>query len=170
MTSTPTRTAPRRARRPIEPVESLDPVDARIEIALIARRENLAVLRDAVESFLGAQLVRRGSDGMLAEVMLAVQEASANVVRHAYAERESAGSMVVRAELTARVVRIVVVDEGKGYDPDAVPPPDFGNPREGGFGLHLLRKTMARVTYNRRGRRNSLVLERPIDGSGEFAA
>jgi len=62
------------------------------------------------------------------------------------------------------LLRFTILDEGPGYDPDEVPPPDFANPRDGGYGLHLMRTTMSKVACARRGGRNVLVMEKALSG------
>ena len=68
----------------------------------------------------------------------------------------------MRAEISPYLLRIAVVDEGRGYDPEAIPAPDPWSPREGGFGLHLIRTTMSKVTYHQRGNQNVLLMEKSL--------
>jgi serine/threonine-protein kinase RsbW len=101
--------------------------------------------------------------------MLALQEACTNVVRHAYPPPGPPGTIGVKARLTRHLLRFTVTDEGPGYDPATVPPPDFSRPQEGGYGLHLMRKTMSRVTYRRAKGHNELILDKALhepDGAG----
>lgn len=131
-----------------------------LELSLPATRESLAILRSAVGALLDHDFRRRGAEELVLEIQLALQEACTNVVRHAYTADAPAGPIVVRAELGPRLLRLEISDEGASYDFDRVPPPDFEAPAEGGFGLHLIRSTMSKVSYGRRGNRNTLVLEK----------
>jgi serine/threonine-protein kinase RsbW len=133
-----------------------------IELALPATRECLAVIRSAIGILLDHDFRRRGAGELVLEIQLALQEACTNVVRHAYAGDAAGGQIVVRAELQTRLLRLEITDEGASYDFDNVPAPDFSSPREGGFGLHLIRATMSKVSYTRRGNRNTLVLEKVL--------
>jgi len=148
-----------------EIVEPLVRVEPRLEIALSATRENLAPIRETAERFLAPEFERRGCRERLPEVLVALQEASSNVVRHAYRDQDEPGSIVVRAELLPTLLRLTVLDEGPGYDPAGVAPPDPVHPRDGGYGLHLIRAIMPRVVYSRRGGRNSLLMEAPLRAS-----
>ncbi|MYA42452.1 MAG: ATP-binding protein [Gemmatimonadetes bacterium] len=68
----------------------------------------------------------------------------------------------VRVELRVRSgeVRARVTDEGKGFDPDAVPDPRLPEniPRPDGRGIFLMRALMDEVHYNELGNSVTLVL------------
>jgi serine/threonine-protein kinase RsbW len=134
-----------------------------LALRMPATRENLARVRGRVESFLRLELERRAARVPFEEVMLAVQEALANVVRHAYPADDAPGPLRVEAEVTDLLLRITVVDEGRGYDPGAVPLPDPSAPRDGGYGLFLIGRTMSRVTYRRGDDCNRLVMEKLLE-------
>ena len=88
-----------------------------LELMLPARPENVAVARHAIGGFADVLEV---PDQTLADVKLAVTEACTNVVVHAYAEGD--GPMGVRASVDAGLLRVVVVDEGRGILPRADSP------------------------------------------------
>ncbi len=140
-------------------------VDAQFEVTLPASRDSLPTARALCESFLTAELARHHASGALADVLLALQEATANVVCHAYRGEPDPGPLGLRIELSPWLVRITVVDAGPGYDFDTVPPPDFAHPRDGGYGLHLMRTAMSRVSYLRRPGHNVLLLEKALQHS-----
>jgi anti-sigma regulatory factor (Ser/Thr protein kinase) len=94
------------------------PTDAPdLELTLPARPENVAVARHAIGGFADVLAV---PDQTLADVKLAVTEACTNVVVHAYPGGE--GPMGLRASVDADVLRIVIVDEGRGILPRADSP------------------------------------------------
>jgi anti-sigma regulatory factor (Ser/Thr protein kinase) len=133
--------------------------DPSLELWLKASVDCLCVIREAVAALLTTELVRRHQSDRLPEIMLALQEASTNVVRHAYRDFPEPGTIGVRCKISAQLLRLEVIDQGQGYDFDHTPPPDFSQPRDGGFGLHLVRSTMSRVAYQSRGGRNTLRME-----------
>jgi serine/threonine-protein kinase RsbW len=103
----------------------------------------------AVRAFL-RDACRRAWDGgaeeAIAALELAVDEAVANVILHAYqGEPNRPIEMVIEAD--PEQVCVSVYHEGKGFDPDAVPPPSFNGSRQGGFGLYLMRQTVEEVTF-----------------------
>ncbi len=146
------------------PRERLGPPNSDLEITLPAARENLSVVRDSIEPFLTKQLARYGATDVIPDALLALQEAATNVVRHAYGSEVDRGQLRVRAEISPYLLRLTVVDSGPGYDFEAVPKPDVAHPRDGGFGVHLMREAMSRVSYLRRPGRNTLLLEKTLCG------
>ena len=88
-----------------------------LELTLPARPENVAVARHAIGGFAD---VLEMPDQTLADVKLAVTEACTNVVVHAYPNRD--GPMGLRASVDEGVMRVVVVDEGRGILPRADSP------------------------------------------------
>jgi serine/threonine-protein kinase RsbW len=88
-----------------------------LELTLPARPENVAVARHAIGGFADVLEV---PDQTLADVKLAVTEACTNVVVHAYPNAE--GPMGLRASVDDGVLRVVVVDEGRGILPRADSP------------------------------------------------
>jgi serine/threonine-protein kinase RsbW len=88
-----------------------------LELTLPARPENVAVARHAIGGF--ADVVEM-PDQTLADVKLAVTEACTNVVVHAYPNGD--GPMGLRASVEEGVLRVVVVDEGRGILPRADSP------------------------------------------------
>jgi serine/threonine-protein kinase RsbW len=120
---------------------------------------DLSLVGDAVE------LVARHCDvGILSARRLqfnlrtAVAEALANAI--AYGNNHDA-SKRVRVDITCQreVVRLVVADDGSGFDPSRVPDPTTPSnvQREDGRGLFVLRHLVDRVEFNERG--NSVCLE-----------
>jgi len=88
-----------------------------LELTLPARPENVAVARHAIGGF--ADVVEM-PDQTLADVKLAVTEACTNVVVHAYPNGD--GPMGLRASVDEGMLRVVVVDEGRGILPRADSP------------------------------------------------
>ena len=88
-----------------------------LELTLPARAENVAVARHAIG---GLGDVIDVSDQTLADVKLAVTEACTNVVVHAYPNGE--GPMGLRASVQDGLLRVVVVDRGRGILPRADSP------------------------------------------------
>src|SRR5262245_12023764 len=80
------------------------------------------------------------------QLELALQEAAANVLIHAY-QREP--GRPIRAELTIDRDRLslTLMHQGCDFDPSAVPPPEFDGSRTGGFGVHLIQQLMDHVCY-----------------------
>jgi anti-sigma regulatory factor (Ser/Thr protein kinase) len=101
----------------LAPERSVETDAPDLELTLPARPENVAVARHAIGGFADVLEV---PDQTLADVKLAVTEACTNVVVHAYPNGE--GPMALRATVRDEVLRVVVVDEGRGILPRADSP------------------------------------------------
>ncbi len=100
---------------------------------------------------------------------LAVEEASANIVRHAY-QPGRVGDILLRVEATDDVVRITLIDWGLPFDANNVRPFDVEAPVEarakGGTGLHLIDSLMdevVRETASAPGEPNVLMLSKHVE-------
>ena len=133
-----------------------------------SRTEFLAAIRDVTRRLAEAA----GFDGAQADQLaLAVDEASTNVIEHAY--RGAADRRIeLRFDARAGELRVEVVDDGKAVDPQAVPQVDLqryaSERRTGGLGMHLMGRIMDTVTFRRAGRSNvcCMVKRKPAAGSG----
>lgn len=88
-----------------------------LRITLPARRESLALLRHVVRGFRDAYPI---APGTMDDIVLAISEAAANVVMHAYGPR--AGTMTVVGRVDDEQLHILVRDHGRGIAPPADTP------------------------------------------------
>ncbi len=109
--------------------------------------ENLSMIRDFVKS-IGTQAAM--SDMEVAKLEMAVDEACANVIEHAY-NSDATQEVSIRATVDENSVRIEVVDTGKGFDPAAVEQLKLEDlvsaKRTGGLGMRLMKSFMDEVHY-----------------------
>lgn len=80
-------------------------------------------------------------------VELALTEALANVVKHAYGgdeDQEIRLCLVIDDEKLSLTIR----DFGRRFDPASYSPPDLNVPAEGGYGVYLMHQLMDEVTYD----------------------
>lgn len=80
------------------------------------------------------------------EILLAVDEALTNVIRHAY--QGKSGKMTVFVTTTDNKVEIVLEDWGRKFDPTQVPSPELPRHRPGGLGVHFIRTIMDQMIYD----------------------
>jgi serine/threonine-protein kinase RsbW len=110
--------------------------------------ENVPLVSQRVAA--AAQEVGVGGQALY-QIELAVDEACANVVEHAYAG-ETQGQMEVSCYLEEQVFTVLVRDWGSGFDPNAVETPDVDAPLEdrglGGLGLFLVQQVMDDVKFS----------------------
>jgi anti-sigma regulatory factor (Ser/Thr protein kinase) len=88
-------------------------------------------------------------DEVVYDVILAIDEACTNVVRHAYPQGHD-GSYLLRADLQREKILIEVVDDGVGFDIMEKPrhPPetcDVGKLAVSGRGMDVMRRLMTTV-------------------------
>ena len=83
-------------------------------------------------------------------MQLAVDEACTNIIRYAYSSQ--GGLITINFERNDDTVVITIRDQGKPFDPAAIPPPDLEAEVEkrqiGKLGLHFMRKLMDEVSYS----------------------
>ena len=108
----------------------------------------------------------RLTEDALFDFDLAVEEASANIVRHAYLPGQ-VGDLLLRVETADDVVRVTLIDWGLPFDADNVSTFDRNASVEtrasGGTGLHLIYSLMddvVRETAPAPGGPNLLILSK----------
>lgn len=91
-------------------------------------------------------------------IELACDEACTNVIEHAYGG-EDQGSIRVGWQFKNRSFIITIHDDGRSFDPDAVPKPNLPNTADdaappsidevkvGGLGIHFMEQLMDEVTF-----------------------
>jgi serine/threonine-protein kinase RsbW len=140
----------------------------------VARKPSLTLSVPSQTSFLGLvrEVTKRMaesagfSDGTADRLALAVDEATTNVIEHAY---HGSGDCEIELRIEDRgpEFRVEVVDSGATVDPRTVPRVDLGRyvseRRTGGLGVHLMEKIMDSVTFRRSARRNVCCLVKRKD-------
>lgn len=129
--------------------------------AFTASQESMDEIREYVQSALFAtELGKKAVAGLI----MAVEEATSNVIRHGYLY--GPGRIRIRIRATRRLVTITLQDNGRAYEvnwdekPDARQLAETG--RRGGLGLMLIRKVTDSVDYKRVGEENVLTLTKQI--------
>jgi anti-sigma regulatory factor (Ser/Thr protein kinase) len=112
-----------------------------------ARLENLAAIRAFIEEACG----KAGADERTCfDLKLAVDEACTNVIEHGYAG-QSGGPLGVSFESGAEGLRVTILDRGRAFSPETLPPPDLESDWTrrgvGGLGWHLIRASVDDVDY-----------------------
>lgn len=103
---------------------------------------------------------------------LALEEVFMNVVMHG--AKDAVCRVEVRIALTSDSVTLTVEDDGPGFDPLSLPPPDISaslaERRVGGLGVFLVRQTMDTVSYARVAGHNQLRMTKRVAGRPRSAA
>jgi serine/threonine-protein kinase RsbW len=138
-----------------------------IEVTLPSETSFLALVRELTKKMAETA----GFDGGTADrLALAVDEATTNVIEHAYAGA-SGKTLELRFEDSGPELRIDIVDTGAMVDPRSFPRVDLqkytAERRTGGLGIHLMGKIMDSVTFRRTARKNVCRLVKRKEPSGE---
>lgn len=100
-----------------------------------------------------------------ADLELAVDEACSNIIEHGYRGMPP-GEIVLALRSEPGRVKVEIRDQGWGFDPDKIPPPDIHAPlverTAGGLGWFLIRELMEEVEYRRTESGNTLTFFRHL--------
>jgi anti-sigma regulatory factor (Ser/Thr protein kinase) len=121
----------------------------------------LSVVRSAVQQIAA---VMGFADRDCRLITLAVDEAMANIIRHAYGNRHDR-PVEVRCRCRDSRIEFVLVDRGKSVKPEKLRGRDLDDVRPGGLGIHLIAQIMDSVTYKPLRGRNELRLVKRLPGS-----
>ena len=83
------------------------------------------------------------------EILLAVDEALTNIIRHAY--QGASGKITVSVVADDDKIEIILEDRGKKFDPTQVPSPELPRQKPGGLGVHFIRTIMDQMIYDDQG-------------------
>jgi serine/threonine-protein kinase RsbW len=118
-----------------------------VHLRIHSQTEKLNLVRE----FIGEAAREYGfDDEAIGKIMLAVDEACTNIIKHAYGY---APDRTIDLEIETKNDRfaIVITHGGKSFDPVAVKKPDmqeyFKKYQRGGLGIHLMRTLMDGVEY-----------------------
>ena len=135
--------------KPNEAIERGSSVCRQIELHMSSNPEYLRVARLAVRQVC---LALGFAEKTCEMIVLAVDEALANVIRHGYGgpcdEQITVRlNKIDRAPDGREALEIVVRDYGKKVDPDTIKGRDLDQVRPGGLGVHLIQTVMDEVEY-----------------------
>lgn len=135
----------------------MERVERKFMLQVPSSTENLALIRE----FVGSTAQQAGlSAKEAAGLEMAVDEACANVIEHAYGHDVSK-EVVVRVTLDGETLSIDIEDTGRGFDPGSVNQEELeqliNKRKTGGLGMRLMTKLMDEVRYEiEPGKKNAL--------------
>ena len=136
------------------------------ELKVKSKTDNLSVIRD----FISSNAHKAGiSTEAVDNIMLAVDEACTNIIKHAYKSYPE-GEIIIKINYDINKFTILIIDYGKTFDPTSVPKPDlkkyYHEHKVGGLGMYLMRKLMDDVKYTTvPGKYNQVLLSKNISSS-----
>lgn len=114
----------------------------------------IAIVRDALDQ-LGSEL--HVPARALMQLQVALDEIVSNVVKYAWPDGGK-HEFLVRITVNATGVSLDIFDDGQPFDPRETPepnaPPDGQRPRPGGVGIHMIKKLVDHLDYERIDGRN----------------
>jgi serine/threonine-protein kinase RsbW len=131
-----------------------------------SRTDNLLEVREFV---LRAAREFGFSEEEASKVVLAVDEACTNVIKHAYQFAPDREIEIVIQPVKDRM-QITVIDDGKSFNPSSAKLPDLkqhlSHYRRGGLGIYLMRTLMDKVEYKYApGKKNEVRLTKYLTAS-----
>ncbi|MFQ5706791.1 MAG: ATP-binding protein [bacterium] len=116
-------------------------------LKLPSQTDNLEIIRDVVSKI--AVKVGFEKDDVN-KIELAVDEACANVIKHAYAN-DSNNLIEIAIQIDLKKMMVTVTDHGKGFEPEKVKLPNMEEYlkkfSKGGLGLFLIETLMDKVDF-----------------------
>jgi serine/threonine-protein kinase RsbW len=85
------------------------------------------------------------------QINLVLTEAMSNAIIHAPDDTENSRQIHINISIINNNLHIKVYDQGKGFDLDNLPPPDFKGLKEGGRGIFIIQSIMDSVTCRKEG-------------------
>ncbi|MBN1999400.1 ATP-binding protein, partial [candidate division KSB1 bacterium] len=96
------------------------------------------------------------------KIVLAVDEACSNVIKHAYKGRQDK-KIFLKFVMNESGIQINILDFGISAEMDSIKPRSLKDIRPGGLGVHLIRSVMDNVEYKPDSEKgNQLILNKSI--------
>ncbi len=100
------------------------------------------------------------------QIDVAVEEIYVNVASYAYAPKTGSVTIRLEAQDSPRAVTITIIDSGIPYNPLAKEDPDVTLSAEerkiGGLGIYMVKKSMDKMSYEYKNKRNVLKMTKVI--------
>ena len=141
----------------------MEQIEKKFALTVPSSTENLALIREFVGSIAQQSGMNASDSGKLE---LAVDEACANVIEHAYGN-DTTKEVIIRATLDEESLSIDVEDTGHGFDPNAVKQEELeelvNKRKTGGLGMRLMKTLMDEVRYEiEPGKKNALHMSKRL--------
>jgi serine/threonine-protein kinase RsbW len=137
---------------------------AEVHLRLSGQVDHLRIVWQAAEVLLEAVPFEEDPVQTRYNILLALQEALSNVLRHGYGGATGADWVDVRVLWVDDRVRIELRDHAPAFDPTSVLwPPDVDDGAsipEGGYGIHIIRAVLDDLQYRREADQNVLILDK----------
>lgn len=128
-------------------------------VCIRSHPENLIQIRDLLRNVLKKTTLSKEDAHM---IVLAVDEACSNIIRHGYL-LDYSKTIDVKFCLNPKELTISIIDDGIEFDVNSVKKRDLSDIRPGGLGIHIIHEIMDNVNYTKTADgRNKLELEKKL--------
>ncbi|MBF0325800.1 ATP-binding protein [Magnetospirillum moscoviense] len=134
-----------------------------LNLLVVNKREEMDRILPAFEDFAGTAGI---SAKITRQVMLVIEELVLNTILYGFPE---GGDHIINLDIAIQDGSLVleIRDDGKPFDPfNEAPAPDLTSSimerRVGGLGVHIVKKTMDRISYRHDGDCNNIRVEKVI--------
>ncbi len=123
--------------------------DSTVELNITSNAKSLPIVRSAAERM--AQMEGFG-DADSHALILAIDEALANVIKHGYEGQPDQPITLTLASVTSpegrRGISVAVRDKGRQVDPKTIKSRELDDVRPGGLGVHIIQTVMDEYDYS----------------------
>ena len=136
------------------------------KLVVKSKTENLSKIRAFIQGIASTVgFTNESIDNMI----LAVDEACTNIIKHAYKSYPDA-EIIIKVKYESKKLIITIVDYGKTFMPELVPEPDiqeyYRQHKVGGLGMYLMKTLMDDVKYiSVPGKYNQVLLSKNLTSS-----
>lgn len=118
-----------------------------VRLNLPAQHKFLNVVGTCIRALIINESGVSDRDALIYNIELAVHEACANIVEHAYAGLSGRIEVIFTLVQKPRQFIIELGDNGRSFALDSVSAPDLNQPHTSGYGLFLVHQLMDQVEY-----------------------
>ncbi len=108
------------------------------------------------------------SESIVNAFKLSVDEAATNIIKHAYRD-EPSGEITMRIVVKRNSMTVILIDQGRYFDPTNVKDPDLKRyvdiGKKGGLGIFMMRKLIDQIDYRNTEEGNELRMTKFRDGT-----
>jgi serine/threonine-protein kinase RsbW len=141
--------------------DGLPKVKKKYQLRIPSQTDNLELIREFV-----ARVARKVGfrDDDVSKIELAVDEACANVIKHAY-NKDDKQPIDIAIQIDYQKLTVIITDRGRGFDPNRIKRPDMNEylaeMRVGGLGIYLMRTLMDEIDFDMKpGKRNQVIMSK----------
>jgi serine/threonine-protein kinase RsbW len=118
-----------------------------VQLTVPAQHRFLNVVGTCIRALITNERNVPDKDALIYNIELAVHEACANIIEHAYAGLSGRIDVMFKLVEEPRQFIVELGDNGRSFDLSTISAPDLDEPRTSGYGLFLVHQLMDKVEY-----------------------